>query len=202
MMQIEPVALEGQHVRIEPLETTHLADLLEAAQNDEIWQFMPTPRPRTMADMQKFFEGAEAMRQSGAAIPFAIIEKATGKAIGSTRYLAISRPDYSLEIGWTWLGKAYWRSPINTECKYLLIRHAFEDLKCVRVWLKTDSRNLNSQRAIARIGAQKEGTMRKQMILYNGYQRDTVFFGIIDDEWPTVKANLEAMLNQREAQKL
>jgi RimJ/RimL family protein N-acetyltransferase len=202
MMEIGPVTLEGQWVRLEPLAEKHLPDLFEAAQDDDIWRYFPTPRPRTMSEMQKWFETAENGRKDGVFLPFAIIEKASGKAIGSTRYMAISRPDYSVEIGSTGLGRAYWRTAINTECKYLLIKHAFEDLKCIRVWLKTDSRNLISQRAIARIGAKKEGVLRKQMILHDGYIRDTVVFSIIDDEWPEVKADLEQKLERTEVQKL
>ncbi len=194
MMKVEPVTLEGQHARLEPLQPHHLPDLLEAAQSDEIWTYMPMPRPRTPEDMQKWYEVALAGQQAGTFLPFAIIDRATNTAIGSTRYLAIAPADYSVEIGFTWLGRDYWRTPLNTECKYLLLRHAFETLKCIRVWLKTDSRNLNSQRAILRIGAKSEGILRKHMIIYNGYQRHSAVFSIIDDEWPEVKANLEEKL--------
>lgn len=191
MPEVLPVTLEGRTVRLELLEARHLPDLLEAAQSDEIWAYMPIARPRTLADMEKWFAAAEEGRKSGVFLPFAIIDRATNKAVGSTRYLAISPKDHSVEIGHTWLGRDYWRTAINTECKYLLMRHAFETLGCIRVWLKTDSRNLNSQRAIARIGAQKEGVLRKHMIMHDGYQRHSVVFSVIDDEWPEVKAKLE-----------
>jgi len=200
MQAVEPVTLEGRTVRLEPLEARHLPDLLEAAQDDEIWLYMPIERPRTIEDMQKWYQIAREGQEAGIFLPFAIIAPETNRAIGTTRYMAIARADAGLEIGWTWLGKAYWRTPVNTECKYLLLRHAFETLGCIRVWLKTDSRNLNSQRAIERIGAKKEGVIRKQAIIKNGYQRDSVFFSIIDDEWPEVKVALEEKLGLKVTQ--
>jgi RimJ/RimL family protein N-acetyltransferase len=195
MMEVKPVTLEGRVVRLEPLNEKHLPDLFEAAQDDEIWLYMPIARPQTLADVQKWYEATIKGQRDGIFLPFAIIDKATGRAIGSTRYLAIAPQDYSVEIGWTWLNPNYWRSPINTECKYLLLRHAFEELHCIRVWFKTDSRNIRSQNAITRLGAQKEGVLRKHVIVpKDGYQRHSVVFSIIDDEWPQVKAGLEAKM--------
>lgn len=191
MMEIAPVTLEGRVARLEPLSAEHLPDLLEAAQDDEIWRYMPMPRPQTLDDMQKWLDVALEGQRAGTFLPFAIIDRASNKAIGSTRYLAISKPDYSVEIGFTWLARAYWRSAVNTECKYLLMRHAFETLHCIRVWLKTDSRNVRSQEAILRIGAKKEGILRNHMIIYDGYRRHSAVFSIIDEEWPEVKSNLE-----------
>ncbi len=126
--------------------------------------------------------------------PFAVIDRASGNAIGSTRFLDISARDRHVEIGWTWYGRAYWRTPINTESKYLLLKHAFEDLGCIRVALKTDSRNERSQRAIERIGAVREGILRRVVIMHDGYQRSSVYYSILDDEWARVKAELEKKL--------
>ncbi|MEI6043340.1 MAG: GNAT family protein [Chloroflexota bacterium] len=194
MLEVKPITLEGKVVRLEFLQATHLPDLFQAAQNDEIWNYLLMARPQTLADLQSWFEAAMEGWHSGVILPFAIIEQATNRVIGSTRYLAISKTDYSVEIGYTWLGRDYWRTAVNTECKYLLLRHAFEVLGCIRVWFKADARNLNSQRALARIGAKKEGVLRKHMIVRNGYQRDSVVFSILDDEWPEVKTSLEERL--------
>jgi RimJ/RimL family protein N-acetyltransferase len=131
------------------------------------------------------------MQVRGLFLPFAIVDLATGRAIGSTRYLDISPHDRHVEIGWTWLGKDYWRTPINTECKYLLLRHAFETLGCIRVSLKTDLRNERSQRAIERIGGVREGVWRRVVVMHDGYQRSSVFYSILDDEWTGVKKRLE-----------
>ncbi len=194
MMKVEPVTLQGTHVRLEPLTMKHGTDLLEAAQHDDVWRYLPTPRPHTPSDMQKIIESALELQTAGSRIPFAIIDMASGKAIGCTSYLEIQPANHGIEIGWTWLGRDYWRTARNTECKYLLMTHAFERLHAIRVQLKTDSRNYISQNAIARIGGVREGVLRRQVILYDGYIRDTVYFSIIDREWPQVKANLEAKL--------
>jgi RimJ/RimL family protein N-acetyltransferase len=135
------------------------------------------------------------MQARGIFLPFAIIDRATAGAIGSTRYLDISAHDRHVEIGWTWLGKNFWRTPLNTECKYLLLRHAFETLGCIRVSLKTDLRNERSQRAIERLGAVREGVWRRVVIMHDGYQRSSVFYSILDDEWQTVKANSQSRVS-------
>jgi RimJ/RimL family protein N-acetyltransferase len=130
----------------------------------------------------------------GNVVVFAQIDLAGGRAVGGTTYMNISRCDRGLEIGSTWLGKPWQRTGINTEAKYLLLRHAFEDLGAVRVQLKTDGRNLQSQAAIERLGAVREGVLRKHMCLHDGFLRDTVVYSILDDEWPAVKARLEAKM--------
>ncbi|MBI4841836.1 MAG: GNAT family N-acetyltransferase, partial [candidate division NC10 bacterium] len=135
-----------------------------------------------------------AVSTGGTQIPFAIVERASGKAIGSTRYLDIRRGDRGLEIGWTWIGLPFQRTAVNTECKYLLLVHAFEDQRAVRVQLKTDLRNEASQRAIERLGAVREGVLRKHMVLWDGFIRDTVYYSIIDSEWPEVKRRLQRRL--------
>ena len=193
-MRVEPVTLEGWMVRLEPLRFAHEAGLWEVAQDPEIWQFMSALVERR-DDLHAWIAEALRLAQQGSALPFAIIERATGRAIGSTRYGNIIPADRNLEIGWTWLGKQFWRTAVNTECKYLLLRHAFETLGCVRVQLKTDALNVRSRTAIKRLGAIEEGTLRKHIWVQNRRFRDTVMFSIIDDEWPAVRERLEGWLD-------
>lgn len=193
---VEPVTLTGQHVRLEPLSESHAADLYEAGSDPQVWAFLWREALTSEADAREWIAGAIKTAATGGECPFAIIDLASGRAVGSTRYMDIVAADRRLEIGWTWLAQAYWRSAVNTECKWLLLTYAFETLKCLRVQLKTDLRNERSQRAIERLGAVREGVLRKHLILAlkNNYQRSTVMYSIIDDEWPTVKAGLTAKL--------
>lgn len=195
-MKITPVTLAGQHVLLEPLTLEHAPQLFEAAQDDAVWRYVSISRPQNLIEMQAIIHGALGQQAAGQRLPFAIIDRPSGQAIGSTSYLEIQPQNKSLEIGWTWLGKPFWRSPRNTECKYLLLQHAFETQGAIRVQLKTDSRNFISQNAIERIGGVREGILRNHMIYPSGYIRDTVYFSILDREWPEVKARLEAKLNQ------
>jgi N-acetyltransferase len=190
-----PVTLLGKWARLEPLTLTHADELFQVAHDDDIWRHMPVPTPKTVDDVRAWIQDALNVQERGLFLPFAIIDCATNKAIGSTRYLDISAHDRHVEIGWTWLGKTYWRTPLNTECKYLLLKHAFETLGCIRVSLKTDLRNERSQRAIERIGAVREGVWRRVVIMHDGYQRSSVFYSILDDEWAAVKARLEARMS-------
>jgi N-acetyltransferase len=185
-----PLVLSGKVVRIEPLETRHAADLLVAAADPAIWLYLPAFQPRTHADMEGWIAAALTGAATGAEIPFAIVATSSGRAVGSTRFLEIRWDSRTLEIGWTWLATAVQRSAVNTECKLLLLRHAFEDLGALRVQFKTDLRNLRSQRAIERLGAVKEGVLRKQRINHDGYVRSSVYYSILDDEWPGVRAGL------------
>jgi RimJ/RimL family protein N-acetyltransferase len=196
-MVIEPVTLAGQWVRLEPLTESHAEDLFAVGQALEVWAYLWRGPLTSVEDAREWIQGALREAADGSQLPFAIVNLATGRAVGSTRYLDIARADRRLEIGWTWLGQEFWRTPLNTECKYLLLRHAFETLGCLRVQLKTDSRNTRSQQAIERLGAVKEGVLRKHMILRlkENYQRDTVMYSILDAEWPAVKAQLEARMN-------
>src|SRR6266571_3398147 len=192
-MAVSPVLLEGAHVRLEPLAKGHLAGLAEVGLCEELWRWIPTP-VRTPEEMAAYIEAALNEQERGLALPFAIVEKATGRAIGSTRYANIDRMHHRVEIGWTWVAREWQRTAINTEAKYLLLRHAFETLGCMRVELKTDSLNERSRAAIWRIGAREEGIFRNHMITASGRVRHTVYFSIIDSEWPAVKAGLEATL--------
>ncbi|MGE0441321.1 MAG: GNAT family N-acetyltransferase [Gemmatimonadales bacterium] len=195
-MNPTPVVLYGEHARLEPLDHRHAEQLWEAAQADEIWRFMPVPRPRTKDDVVAIIDKAWKTASSGTEVPFAIIADSVDRAVGSTRFLDIRRPDRGLEIGWTWLGQPYQRTPINTEVKYLLLRHAFDDLGAIRVQLKTDGRNEQSQRAIERIGAVREGVLRQQRLTWDGVYRDTVYYSVLAPEWPGVKSRLEGRLGR------
>ncbi|HEV2235588.1 MAG TPA: GNAT family protein, partial [Ktedonobacterales bacterium] len=154
----------------------------------------PVDPSSSRADMARWLAEALAARDAGTQQPFAIIAQETATVIGSTRYLEIMPHDHTVEIGWTWLAKDARRTAVNTECKFLLLRHAFETLGAMRVQLKTDLRNTRSQNAIARIGGVREGVLRKHRLVQGGYPRWTVVFSIIDDEWPAVKARLEGWL--------
>lgn len=193
-MVVAPVTLQGKVVRLEPLAMTHVAALFAAGQDPAIWRYMLTDPSTSQAAIGEWIAEALAQQEAGNQVPFAIIERATDTAIGSTRYLNIMRHDRGLEIGWTWLTPRVRRTAVNTECKYLLLRHAFEELGAIRVQLKTDSRNTTSQRAIERLGAVREGVLRKYQITRDDYQRDTVMYSITDDEWPAVRTRLETFL--------
>jgi N-acetyltransferase len=192
-MVIAPVILQGHHVRLEPLTPEHAAGLAEVGLDDDLWKWIPTP-VRTPEEMSAYVHAALQDRATGSALPFALIEKSSGRAIGSTRYANIEPAHHRLEIGWTWVARPWQRTAINTEAKYLLLRHAFETLKCMRVELKTDSLNERSRAAILRIGASQEGIFRNHMMTASGRIRHTVYFSIVHSEWPDVKARLEARL--------
>lgn len=194
-MDPQPVTLVGRQVRLEPLTAAHAPGLVAALVPDlTVWDWLPVEPPVTVPEMTAWIENALALQAGGSQIAFATLALPGGAVAGSTRYLNISRHDHGLEIGWTWLGKPWQRTAINTEAKYLLLRHAFEDLGAARVQLKTDLRNVQSQTAIARLGAVREGVLRRYQMVRNGFIRDTVMFSIIDSEWPAVKAGLEAKM--------
>jgi len=193
-MVIAPIALEGEHIRMEPLQKNHLAGLAAVGLDPELWRWIPTP-VRTIEEMADYIETALREQEQGASLPFALVERQTGRPIGSTRYGNIGRTHRRVEIGWTWVAREWQRTVINTEAKYLLLKHAFETLGCIRVELKTDSLNERSRAAILRIGAREEGTFRNHMITASGRIRHTVYFSIVDSEWPAVKARLKTALN-------
>src|ERR1700730_16520158 len=198
-MKVGPVVLEGSHVRLEPLTWGHQAGLCEVGLEEELWQWIPAP-VRTEAEMAGYIETALKEQANGVSLPFVQIEKTTGQVIGSTRYGNIERTHHRVEIGWTWIGRAWRRTAVNTEAKYLLLRHAFETLGCQRVELKTDSLNQRSRNAILRIGAKEEGIFRNHKIGGNGRVRHTVYFSIVDSEWADVKSQLEARIGRRQAE--
>jgi RimJ/RimL family protein N-acetyltransferase len=192
-MVIAPVILEGRRVRLEPLAPEHASGLAEVGLDAELWKWIPTP-VRIPEEMSSYVQTALNEQTKGSALPFVLIEQASGRIIGSTRYGNIDPDHHHVEIGWTWVARQWQRTAINTEAKYLLLRHAFETLKCIRVELKTDSLNERSRAAILRIGAREEGTFRNHMITASGRIRHTVYFSILDSEWPEIKARLEAKL--------
>ena len=193
-MKVAPVTLEGRHVRLEPLGRGHLAGLAEVGLDPELWRWIPIP-VQTSAEMSAYVETALEEQARGVSLPFALFESSSGRAIGCTRYGNIERTHCRVEIGWTWVAREWQRTAINTEAKYLLLKHAFETLGCNRVELKTDSFNERSRAAILRIGAREEGTFRNHMITSSGRIRHTVYFSIIASEWPDVKTRLEAILD-------
>jgi RimJ/RimL family protein N-acetyltransferase len=196
-MIVEPVKLEGRHARLEPLTKEHLEGLVEVGLDEELWRWIPTA-VRTREEMAAYIETALDEKKRGVSLPFAIVEKATGRTIGSTRYGNIDRTHHRVEIGWTWVAREWQRTAMNTEAKYLLLKHAFESLGCMRVELKTDSLNEKSRAAILRIGAKEEGIFRNHMITSSGRIRHSAYYSIIDTEWPAVKARLEARLSSRQ----
>lgn len=193
-LDIRPVVLEGRYVRLEPLAREHLDGIVAAGSFGEIWAWLSV-RPVGREGFARWIDTALAARDAGTELPFTTIDRASGEIIGSTRYLNIERASRRLEIGWTWITPRMQRTYVNTEAKYLQLRHCFEDLGCLRVELKTDRRNEKSRNAMLRIGAQFEGIARKQMLAFDGSNRDNAWFAFIDDDWPGVKARLEAMLN-------
>jgi len=186
---IGAIILEGARVRLEPAGPQHLEGLFRASCHDEIWTYSPSCI-RTIEDMENTMNGWKRQKELGTRHPFVIIDKETGEIAGSTSYMKIELRHRKLEIGGTWLHPKAWRTRVNTECKFLLLRHAFEELKVMRVHFRTDARNERSNRALRRIGAKFEGTLRKDMILHDGRLRDTNVYSILDDEWPEVKAKL------------
>jgi len=188
-----PVTLEGGHVRLEPLRTEHAAALFAAGNEEEIWRFV-IPRPTELAHFEGYVRLALDQAVLGQQLPFAVVRKADGEIVGTTRYAHIDPPDHTLEIGYTWYGKGARRTPVNTEAKLLLFTHAFETLKANRVWLQTDKRNERSQNAILRVGAVKEAELRNERILSDGRLRTSVVFGVIAEDWPATKEHLQRLL--------
>jgi RimJ/RimL family protein N-acetyltransferase len=196
-MQVEPVTLEGSLVRLEPLALHHVDDLARVALDADLWRWVPN-QVATRDDLEDYVAKALEERERGTALPFAVVERASDRAIGSTRYGAIERAHRRLEIGWTWYGRAWQRTGVNTESKLLLLSHAFDTLGAIRVELKTDALNERSRTAILRLGAQQEGIFRNHMVIPgSGRIRDTVYFSIVDREWPAIRERLEGFLAAR-----
>jgi RimJ/RimL family protein N-acetyltransferase len=194
-VDVQPIVLIGSRAKLTPMESSHVAALYEAGRSPEIWPYMPM-WIRTVDDMHRLVREALRARERGSEFPFVIIDQETGRIAGSTRFLEITPTHRGIEIGWTWLSPDAWRSSINTECKYLLLRHCFEVLGAIRVQLKTDARNVRSQTAIERIGGVREGVLRHHRIMPDGYLRDSVYYSILVEEWPAVKARLEGYLGR------
>jgi RimJ/RimL family protein N-acetyltransferase len=195
---VSPVVLEGSHVRIEPLCEEHAEGLFHIGKDPSIWTWLTLGPFEALEDSQRYIAEAVAGRDGGGEFPFAVIERSSGLVVGSTRFLNIRAQDLTLEVGWTWYAPRVQRTAVNTECKLLLMTHAFEVLGANRLQLKTDSRNQRSQAAIARLGAVREGVLRQDTILKkDGYVRDSVYFSVLRSEWPSVKARLAGMLGEK-----
>jgi len=194
MMEVNPVTLTGKVVRLEPLSEAHVPGLTAVGVNDDIWRWLPYGFMRSEDDIRGW---VREILNRDTDRPFAVIHLASGRVAGATRYMDIHPKDYALEIGGTWYGPEFQRTAVNTEAKYLLLRHAFEELKCIRVQIKTDLRNERSQKAIERLGAVREGVLRNNMIMPDGYYRSSVYYSILDNEWPAVKAKLEGMMDKK-----
>lgn len=192
-MNVEPVTLEGSYVRLEPLTREHTPALCEVGLDAELWRWTQA-LVRDEGEMREYVAEALRLEAEGAALPFATIERATDRVVGSTRFGSIDRANRRVEIGWTWIAPAWQRTAINTEAKLLMLRYAFETLDCLRVELKTDALNERSRRAILRLGATEEGTLRSHMITRSGRVRDTVYFSILASEWKSIEARLEETL--------
>jgi RimJ/RimL family protein N-acetyltransferase len=193
-MEVKPIILQGKHVRLEPMTEAHIPALAEIGVGQPFWDFMVYGRMETVDDMRGWVQDILSRAEKGTDLPFVAIHLASGRVAGATRYMNIMPNDRGLEIGGTWYGPEFQRTVVNTECKYLLLSHAFETLGCIRVQLKTDLRNERSQKAIERLGAVKEGVLRNHMILPDGHLRHSVFYSILDTEWPGVKERLEGMM--------
>ncbi len=192
---MEFIALENEIVKLKPLELNDLSGILEAASYPEIWPHMSTTIEK-IVDVNNFVENALLMRRNKTEFPFVIVDKKTGEIIGSTRFMDIDDTHQRVEIGTTWLTPAYWRTAINTNCKYLLLQYCFEILLLQRVQIKTDHENIQSQKAIERIGATKEGVLRNHMIRKDGTTRHTVMYSMTLEEWPQVKIHLNQLLGE------
>jgi N-acetyltransferase len=193
---VQPVTLTGKYVRLEPMSVDHTAALAEIGVGQNFWDFMLYGNMNTEEDMYNWVQDILSRAEKGTDMPFVAIQLESGRVAGATRYLNIMPKDRGLEVGGTWYGPEFQRTAVNTECKYLLLRHAFETLRCIRVQLKTDLRNERSQKAIERIGAVREGVLRNHMILPDGRYRHSVFYSILDTEWPEVRERLEKILER------
>lgn len=186
--------LEGETVRLEPLTPRHEQALFEAAADPEVWRWMTYDASESRETFRAWLEGAVANSRDGTEAAFATVDARTGEPIGSTRYLALRPEHLGLEIGWTWLTPARWKTGANIEAKLLMLEHAFENLGCLRVEFKTDARNERSRGALAALPARFEGIFRKHMLVRGGQRRDSAYYSIIDDEWPEVRSNLRSRL--------
>lgn len=195
-MIIQPITIEGPRVRLEPLTLDHVDALAEFGLNPDLWRYR-TEVVQTRDEMRSYVQNILDRQAAGAEVGFVTIERNSGRVAGSTRFMDIDVRNRGLEIGGTFIDPRWQRTFVNTEAKYLMLRHAFETWDCVRVCLKTDSLNHRSHQAILRLGAKEEGIFRNHMIMPGGRLRHSIYFSIIDSEWPAVKARLEAKLNGR-----
>jgi RimJ/RimL family protein N-acetyltransferase len=188
-MDIQPVTLEGKRVRLEPMRADHLDALTAAGAFDVLWKWTGN-KATTRDDMKEYMDTALKEAAAGVSLPFVTIDSKSGRVIGSTRFGNIDRANRRVEIGWTWITPEFQRTYVNSEAKYLMMRHAFEVWNCMRVELKTDVLNEKSRNAMLRMGAKEEGVLRKHSVTYSGRIRDTIYYSVLDDEWPAVREGL------------
>ncbi|MEQ1883451.1 MAG: GNAT family protein [Bryobacteraceae bacterium] len=193
-MNVTPIILEGPNVRLEPLSHVHQPALCKVGLNPSLWT-VTVECVTDPAGMTSYIQRALDAQQEGKALAFATIEKRTGCVVGCTRFMNIDQRHSRVEIGGTWIAAPWQRTVVNTEAKYLMLRHAFETMGCARVEFKTDAINERSRKALLRLGAREEGIFRRHMLTWDGRMRDTVYFSILDTEWPAVKAELERKLH-------
>jgi N-acetyltransferase len=194
MQSLGPVTLSGSVVRLEPLRRHHRDALLNAAQDERIWAWLPSDL-RDPAGMDAFIEECVLLEERGQKFAFAVILQESGRVVGSTRYNDIAQSARSVEIGWTWYSLDVWGTGVNTEAKYLLMHHAFDNWNAIRVWFKTDELNERSRASLVKLGARFEGVLRNHRIRPDGSYRNSAIFSIIGSEWPMVKANLTDRLS-------
>lgn len=192
-MNIKDVILEGERINLIPLQFSHIPDLYKAIDSPEIWTYLPS-KMESIEDMENHVQEALKAKAKDTELPFAVYDKTTNSIVGITRLLNISLEDRSLEIGWTWYSSKVWRTKVNTECKFLLLSYCFNTLDINRVQFKVDSRNSRSNQAVLRIGATKEGVLRMDRVLYDGFVRDTVYYSILQKEWTDIQKRLETFL--------
>lgn len=194
-MDATPVTLDGKRVRLEPMMAEHLDGLIKAGAFEELWKWTRT-YAHTPESMKEYVDEALSEAAKGAALPFVTIDKESGTVIGSTRFANFDAANRHVEIGWTWITPAFQRTYVNSEAKFLMLRHAFEAWKCARVELKTDVLNMKSRNAMRRMGATEEGALRKHVLAYNNRWRDTIYYSVLDTEWPEVKARLAGFIER------
>jgi RimJ/RimL family protein N-acetyltransferase len=196
-MKIQPVVLEGEFVRLEPMRAEHLDDLYAAGADETLWRWT-TAAIKNKDNMRRYVEAALKDFENKVSLPFVTVEKSSSRIVGSTRFGNIDVANRRAEIGWTWINPAWQRTRVNTEAKLLMLTHAFETWKCIRVELKTDVLNEKSRNAIKRLGAKEEGVLRQHIICDTGRLRDSVYYSVLDREWLIVKANLQSKLTHNE----
>ncbi|MDP8245399.1 MAG: GNAT family protein [Candidatus Hinthialibacter antarcticus] len=190
----QPIVISNERVRLEPLQLEHASGLYEAGRHEDLWRYLPCEMQEHVDETRTWINDALSEQEKGTQLPFTIFGAATDQVIGSTRYLDIRREDRNVEIGWTWLTPGVHGSAVNPECKLLLMQHAFETLGAVRVQLKCDERNLRSQRAMEKLGFVREGVLRRTRICWDGHIRNTVYYSVLDDEWPRVKQTIQSFI--------
>ena len=191
-----PITLEGKVVRLEPMNVKHIPGLAVAGKDESIWKYMVYGNLSNLESMGKWVKDLLLQQAAGTDLPFTVIQNKSGNIIGATRFLDMQPRHRSLEVGGTWYAPEYQGKVVNPECKFLLLKYAFEELNCIRVQFKADLRNERSIHALEKLGAVREGVLRSHMILPNGIIRDSVYFSILDREWPDVKIRLEDRINR------